>query len=274
MLLVIDIGNSLIKFGLFDGDKLFDRFTIATKRDYRVDEFHFDRLTFADGKFLSIDTVVVSTVVPELIDVVREASQGQFKVTPMFIDHSADFGLKINYEPLESVAIDRLINASAAARKYGTPVIVCSFGTATVIDAVSKDSEFLGGIIAPGVKTMAAALRENAAQLPAVEIGEPESLLGNSTESAIRSGIVNGHIAMAEGLISRMSSALRVSSLESGSGSNRKLRTRNPKLNVVATGGFANLIAAKIDAISDIDENLTLEGLRLLSNSEKLTANN
>jgi type III pantothenate kinase len=136
--------------------------------------------------------VVVATVVPELIDVVREASQTQFKVTPTFIDHTADFGLKVNYDPLESVGIDRLINASAAAKKYGTPVIVCSFGTATVIDAVSKDGEFLGGIIAPGVKTMAAALRENASQLPAVEIEEPESLIGNSTESAIRSGIVTG----------------------------------------------------------------------------------
>src|SRR5262245_45208269 len=252
MLLAIDIGNSLIKFAVFDGSELFDKFTIATKRDYHADEFHFDRLTFADGKFLSIDTVVVSTVVPELIDVVREASQTQFKVTPTFIDNTADFGLKINYDPPESVGIDRLINASAAAKKYGMPVIVCSFGTATVIDAVSKKGEFLGGVIAPGVKTMAAALRENAAQLPSVEIEEPENLIGNSTESAIRSGIVNGHIAMTEGLIKKISSELR----SPGS--------RNSKPNVVATGGFANLIAAKIDAVSEIDENLTLEGLRLL----------
>jgi type III pantothenate kinase len=244
MLLAIDIGNSLIKFGVFDEDHLVDKFTIPTKRDYRPDEIHLERL-----KPFEIDTVIVGSVVPELIKVVGKASETQFNVTPTFIDDSTDFGLKINYDPPESVGIDRLINASAASKKYGTPVIVCSFGTATVIDAVNKDKAFLGGIIAPGVKTMAAALRENAAQLPAVEIKEPDTLIGNSTESAIQSGIVNGHIAMAEGLIQKIIS---------------EFGTRDSKLKVVATGGFAKLIASRIDAISEIDENLTLDGLRLL----------
>src|SRR5688572_12162092 len=265
MLLAVDIGNSLIKYGVFDGDKLLDKFTIVTKRDYGSDDLQLDGL-----KSFKIDTVVFATVVPELIDVVREGSQKHFQVTPAFIDHSTDFGLKINYDPPESVGIDRLINASHAANKYGTPVIVCSFGTATVIDVVTKDSEFLGGIIAPGVKTMADSLRQNAAQLPAVEIEEPHSLIGNSTEAAISSGIVNGHVAMAEGLIERiigtrtlpsaMSATHETSSAASGVADGG---VRVPK--VIATGGFANLIASKIAAVDEIDENLTLNGLRMLA---------
>jgi type III pantothenate kinase len=245
MLLAIDIGNSLIKFGVFGGDQLLDKFSIPTKPNYRPDQLQLSRL-----KQPNIDAVVVGSVVPELFDIIGEASQTELKLTPRIIDHSTDFGLKINYNPPESLGIDRLINASAAAKKYGLPVIVCSFGTATVIDVITYDRVFLGGIIAPGIRTMAAALRENAAQLPAVEIEEPHSLIGNSTEAAILSGIVNGHVAMADGLIQRITSGLG---------------TPNTNLKVVATGGFANLIASKMEAVTKIDENLTLDGLRLLA---------
>ncbi|MGH9948688.1 MAG: type III pantothenate kinase [Pyrinomonadaceae bacterium] len=253
MLLAIDIGNSLIKFGVFEDGKLIDKFSIATKRDYHSDELHFDRLEFTEGKFLKIDSVVVSTVVPELIDVVRVASQTQFNVTPVFVDQSADFGLKIEYDPPNSVGIDRLINAFAAVHKYGKPVIVCSFGTATTIDAVNANAEFIGGIIAPGMKTMSDALHEKAAQLPAVQIEKPLRLIGNSTESAIRSGVFNGHIAMVEGLVSRFLSDKAVT------GSAKK------RAKVIATGGFAKLIAKEVKSIDESDENLTLEGLELIA---------
>lgn len=266
MLLAIDIGNSLIKFGLFDGAELADKFSIATKRDYLSDELRFDRLQFADGRILKVETVIVATVVPELIDVVREASQTQFKVTPTFVDHGADFGLSINYDPPTSVGIDRLINAFAAITKYAKPVIVCSFGTATVIDAVSKDGEFLGGIIAPGMKTMAEALHQRAAQLPAVEIEMPDALIGNTTAAAIQSGVVNGHIAMVEGLLARF--------IEDQNPKSKVQRKRSPGLEpgtldlghrVIATGGFANMIAAEVKTIDTVDESLTLDGLRLLA---------
>jgi len=249
MLLAIDIGNSLIKFGLFDGAELVDKFSIATKRDYRYEELQFDRLQFADGRVLKVDTVMVSTVVPDLIDVVREASQAQFKVTPTFIDHSADFGLTVKYEPITSLGIDRLINASSAAKTYGTPVLVCSFGTATVIDAIGEGSEFLGGIITAGMKTMAESLHEKGAQLPPVEISKPETLIGNSTATAIQSGVFNGQIAMVEGLIKRFKDRLKPAVIP----------------HIVATGGFAKLIAAEVRAIDTVDENLTLDGLRLLA---------
>jgi type III pantothenate kinase len=247
MLLAIDIGNSLIKFGVFDGDELIDKFSIATRRDYRVEELHFDRLQFSSGDFIKIDRTMVSTVVPELIGAVREASQTQFKVTPTFVDHSADFGIENKCDPTTSVGIDRLVNASAAVQKYGTPVIVCSFGTATVIDAVNKKAEFLGGIIAPGVKLMAASLHEQTSQLPNVHIEMPDKVIGANTAVAMLSGVVNGQIAMADGLIKRIAA-------EIGS-----------KPRVIATGGFAHLISDSIKTVSVIDENLTLDGLRLLA---------
>ena len=247
MLLAIDIGNSLIKFGVFDGEALIDKFSIATRSDYRVEELHFDRLQFSGDKFIKIDQTMVSTVVPELIGVVREASQSQFKVTPIFVDHDADFGITNQYDPPTSVGIDRLVNASAAVWKYGTPVIVASFGTATVIDAVSKKGEFLGGVIAPGAKMMAASLHEQTAQLPAVQIEMPAHLIGRSTVEAMLSGVINGQIAMADGLIKRIASEL------------------GSKPRVIATGGFAHLIGDTIRTVSVIDENLTLDGLHFLS---------
>lgn len=255
MLLAIDIGNSLIKFGVFEGARLFDKFSISTKRDYRPKELQFDRLRYADGRFLEIHTVVVSTVVPELKEVVRRASQKQFKATPVFVDHAKDFGLVNKCEPLESVGIDRLVNASAAARKYGKPVIVCSFGTATVIDAVNKHGEFLGGIIAPGLRTMADSLQRSAAQLPAIEIEKPKGVIGNTTAAAIRSGVVNGHIAMTEGLIKRFLT------------DKQAFGSAKFSVKVIATGGFAPLIAPHIKAITKVDENLTLNGLRLLADA-------
>ena len=246
MLLAIDIGNSLIKFGVFDGEELIDKFSIATRRDYSVEELHFDRLQFTSGKFLKIDRTVVSTVVPELVHAVREASQTQFKVTPVFIDHNADFGITNKYDPPTAVGIDRLVNASAAVEKYGAPAIVCSFGTATVIDAVNKDREFLGGVIAPGAKMMAAALHENTSLLPSIQIEAPERVIGSTTVDAMVSGVVNGQIAMADGLIKRTASEL------------------GSKPRVIATGGLAHIIAGPIKTVSVIDENLTLDGLRLL----------
>jgi type III pantothenate kinase len=246
MLLAIDIGNSLIKFGVFDGEQLIDKFSIATRRDYSVEELHFDRLQFSSGKFIKIDRTIVSTVVPELIAPVREASQAQFKVTPVFIDHNTDFGISNMCDPPTNVGIDRLVNASAAVEKYGKPIIVCSFGTATVIDAVNEKGEFLGGVIAPGAKMMAASLHENTAQLPAVHIEAPEKVIGSTTVDAMLSGVVNGQVAMADGLIRRIAAEL------------------GSKPRVVATGGFAQIIAGTIKTVSVVDENLTLEGLRLL----------
>ncbi len=249
MLLAIDIGNSLIKFGVFDGTDLFDRFSIATKSDYEPGELQFDRLKFADGHFLNIDTVLVATVVPALIDAVRQASQDQFKVTPTFVDHSFDFGLKINYEPLATLGIDRIINASAAVARYGKPVVVCSFGTAMTVDAVNGKGYYLGGIIAPGMKMMTESLNTQTAQLPRVAIERPKRVIAGSTIESIQSGVYYGGVGMAGALIDRVKKEL------------------GKKAKVIATGGFAAMISTEVNNIDTVDENLTLEGLRLLASA-------
>jgi type III pantothenate kinase len=138
------------------------------------------------------------------------------------------------------------VNAFAAAEKYGGPCIVCSFGTATTIDVVNSDREFIGGIIAPGMGLMAEALHLKTSKLPRVEIQRPESVIGNSTVASIQSGIYYGYIGLVEGIIPRMTGEL------------------GETATVIATGGYASMIASETDAIDTVDENLTLEGLRLI----------
>ena len=245
MLLAIDIGNSSTKFGIFDGELLLHKFSIQTKRDYTVEELLFDRLKVHEEDFIQIDidTCVVASVVPELNNVISQVCDQLFKITPRFVDATWDFGFAIDYHPPSAAGTDRLVNCFAAASKYGSPVVACSFGTATTIDVVSADNAYIGGIISPGMATMAKALQLETSKLPNVTIESPETVVGKTTVASIRSGIVNGHIAMVDGLLKRI-------------GTNGK---------VVATGGFAKLIAAETAAIDVVDENLTLEGLRLLA---------
>ena len=250
MLLAIDIGNSSTKFGVFESSSLIDKFAIPTSRDLSVDDLLFDRLKYVNERFFSIDSAIVCSVVPELNDTFREASQKLLSVTPNFVDHSYDFGLEINYQPVTSVGIDRLVNASSAAGKYGSPVMVCSFGTATTIDFVDPANVYQGGVIAPGMKLLADALHTNTSQLPQVPIEPLESVIGKTTEASIKAGVFYGYIGLVDHIIERMVS-------EVGS---------RPK--VVSTGGFAPMIAGHSSMVDIVDENLTLEGLKGLMETE------
>ncbi len=245
MLLAIDIGNSSTKFGIFDGELLLHKFSIQTKRDYTAEELLFDRLKLHEQQFIQvdIDTCLVATVVPELNGVVSQVCNELFKITPRFVDASWDFGFTIDYDPPSAAGADRLVNCFAATSKYGTPVVTCSFGTATTIDVVNERDEYIGGIIAPGMATMAKALHLAAAKLPEISIEDRASVVGKTTIASIQSGIVNGHVAMVEGLLKQIGGGAKV----------------------VATGGFSRLMASKTTMIDVVDENLTLEGLRLLS---------
>lgn len=245
MLLAIDIGNSQIKFGIFESSDLIDKFSIPTERDYTPEELHFDRLQRNDDRFLAFDSVAVSSVVPELDESVRKGITSQLNVAPEFIDHTYDLGLTIRYEPASAAGIDRLINASAATEKYGTPVIACSFGTATTFDVVNADSEYLGGAIAPGLRLLGHALHSRTAKLPEVNVVEPKSVIGATTESSISSGLFYGYIGLVEGILNRMFKEL------------------NSVPKVVATGGFSGTVAGKISLIDVVDENLTLDGIRM-----------
>jgi len=254
MLLAIDIGNSSIKFGIFDRDSLFHKFTIQTKRDYTAEELMFDRLKLVEEQFIQLDigSCIVASVVPELNGPIAQVCRELFKITPRFVDASWELGLNIKYDPPEAAGADRLVNAFAAVRKYGAPSIICSFGTATTIDAVNAAGDFIGGVIAPGMLISAKALQLMTAKLPNVAIEMPRTVFGTSTIGSIQAGIVLGHAAMADGIIRRML-------LETAGFS------ASADLNIVATGGFASLIAPEIGSITQVDENLTLDGLRMLA---------
>jgi type III pantothenate kinase len=184
--------------------------------------------------------------VPELKNAYLELSQKHFRLVPTFVDSSFDFNFTMKYFPPESLGVDRLVAAFAAVEKHGAPCVVCDFGTATTIDVVNSKGEFLGGVIAPGMRTMSEALFLKTSQLPKIEIRKPASVIGNSTVKAIESGIYFGYIGLVDGIVERMIGEIG----------------ETPK--VIATGGFANLIAESSEKIQIVEENLMLEGLRLV----------
>jgi type III pantothenate kinase len=239
MLLAIDIGNTFTKFGIFYNDSLYRRTKIPTIRNQTAAEIY-------NSEIQPVHAIIISSVVPELKNVYLELSQNYYNLEPIFVDNTFDFNLKIKYFPPENLGVDRLVAAFAATEKYGVPCIVCDFGTATTIDVVNSKREFLGGIIAPGMQTMAESLSLRTSQLPKIEIGKPETVIGNSTKKSIESGIYFGYIGLVNGIIERMA-------IESG---------EMPK--VVATGGFAKLIAESSAKITTVDDNLMLDGLNLI----------
>ena len=243
MLLAVDIGNSSSKFGIFGDNLLKSKFSIPTVHGQTADELYSQIVSKLDAE---ISAFVVSTVVPELKNPYIELSKNYFHTEPVFVDSTFDFGLEIRYCPRENLGADRIVAAFAGAQKYGKPCLVCDFGTATTIDAVNSNGEYLGGIITPGINTLADALFTNTATLPRVELEKPEKIIGNSTVSSIQAGIFYGYIGLVEGILRRMLE-------ETG---------ENPR--IIATGGFAELISENCPLIEITDENLMLDGLNLL----------
>lgn len=248
MLLAIDIGNSSTKLGVFDQEKLVKRLLIPTIRSKTADEIYASVQDEINGQF---SAVIISSVVPELHDSFDELGKKHFNQTPIFVNNRFDFGLEIKYFPPENLGVDRIVAAFAAARKYGSPVIVCDFGTATTIDVVDANGDFDGGVIAPGIRTLADSLFQKTSKLPRVEIEKPQSVIGKTTVGAIQSGIYFGYTGLVKEILRKMF---------------EEIGTR-PK--VVATGGFAPLIHENVETIDVVDENLMLEGLRLIHEKTK-----
>ena len=243
MLLAIDIGNTTIKFGVFDRENLTRKFVIPTLRHQTADEIN--SLVNLNLK-QTISGVIVSSVVPQLKDSIEKFTRNRFGIIPIFVGHDFDFGLKIKYNPPEAVGIDRVVVAFAASEKYGKPCIVCDFGTATTIDAVNSGGEFLGGVIVAGMNLLADALSQRTSKLPKIEIKKAEKIIGTSTVEAIQSGIYFGYIGLTDGIIKRMFGKL------------------GEKPKIISTGGFASIIAEGSEFIEIYDETLMLDGLRLI----------
>ena len=238
MLLAVDIGNTNIKFGVFDGSTLVSKFSLATRAHTPAD--------LTSKLDPAIDHAIICSVVPELNEPLSDVLASHLGIRAVVVSNDIDLGMRVMHTPLESLGTDRLVNSFSAAEKYGVPCIICSFGTASTFDAVNEDRVLLGGVIAPGMTTMIKALHHNTAQLPEVEIDTPENVISQTTRGAIRSGIVYGHAGTAEGIINRMKTEM------------------GTEVRVIATGGFADLIAEITDVIDVVDDDLLLDGLRLI----------
>jgi type III pantothenate kinase len=253
MLLAIDVGNTNIVLGVFDGTALVEHWRLQTLRERTADELGL-LVTglFADRGLArtAIGGVVLSSVVPPLTRVVRRMVDRYFGHDALVVDPAHNCGMPILYNPPADVGADRVVNAVAAYERFGREsrraVIVCDFGTATTFDAISARGEYLGGAICPGVAISADALFQRAAKLPRVDVRKPDTVVGHTTVGAIESGLFWGYVGLVEGLITRMQAEL------------------GGHAACVATGGLAPLIAPETTLIEHVDGNLTLEGLRLV----------
>jgi len=252
MLLAFDIGNTNTVLGVFKDGELVQNWRLETGRSYSADEYGMlvNQLFEYDGLKLSdIKDVVISTVVPSVLFTLQHMVQKYIGTRAMIVGPGIKTGLKIIYDDPTQVGADRIVNAVAALTKYGGPLVIIDFGTATTFCAVTKDWRYIGGSIAPGLRISSEALFEKTAKLPRVELDTPASVICKNTIESIQSGLVFGHRGMVEYMTARMKEELAAID-----GSGEPVR-------VVATGGMANFIAAGTDCIDIVDRMLTLEGL-------------
>ncbi|MDD2554638.1 MAG: type III pantothenate kinase [Desulfotomaculaceae bacterium] len=249
MILVFDVGNTNIVLGVFDGSELVVNWRISTDRNRTADEYGVklrELFSFSGNDMSRIEAIVISTVVPPLTFTLERVCQRYFKLTPLIVGPGIKTGLPIKYENPREVGADRIVNAVAAIDKYGCPLIIVDFGTATTFCAISDRGEYLGGAIAPGISISTEALFERASKLPRVELTKPASIIGKNTINSMHAGIYYGFVGQVDEISRRM----------------RKQLGENTK--VVATGGLANLIAQESTYIQVVDPYLTLNGLRLI----------
>ena len=249
MLLAIDIGNTEITLGLFEDKELRATWHIATSIDRMADEYATLILNLLRHHGLdssAIKEVALCSVVPPLTATYKKLVQQYFNISPLVVEAGVKTGVRIRMDNPREVGSDRIANAAAAHHLYGGPVIITDLGTATSFDIVSKEGDYLGGVIAPGINTAAESLTNKAAMLPKVELVRPKHAIGTNTITAMQSGIVFGYVALIEGMVARIQKELK------------------GKAKVVATGGWAKLIAAETPVIDVVNQNLTLTGLRLI----------
>lgn len=252
MLLAIDVGNTNIVFGLFDGARLVDQFRVESSRGRTADEYAVilrQLLAMRDVKPSDVHAAIVASVVPSLTDPMLGLVKRAFGHEAMVVGPGIRTGMAILYENPREVGADRIVNAVAAFERYkaeGGGLVVVDFGTATTFDCVTPKGEYLGGVICPGIQISADALFARAAKLPRVEIARPPKVVGRNTQHSMQSGIVWGYVSMVDGLVEKL------------------VEEMGYPCRIVATGGLAPVIAPLSKKIEDVDEDLTLTGLRIL----------
>jgi len=250
MLLVFDVGNTNIVIGVYQNEELLTHWRIRTDQMKTADEYGMilkNLFDFSGLKFKDIKAVAISSVVPSLMLELNWMSEKYFNCKPLVVGPGTKTGLAIKYDNPREVGADRVVNAVAAYHKYGGPLIIIDFGTATTFCVISAAGEYLGGAIAPGIRISTEALVARASKLPRVELVKPRTMIGKNTVTSMQIGIMYGFVGLVEGIINRMKEELKA----------------NPR--VIATGGLAKTIANETDSIDVIDELLTLEGLRIIN---------
>ena len=254
MLLALDVGNTNVTIGVFEGDRLVHNWRLAALRERTADELGIfvTRLFEQTNVGVSgVDGIVIASVVPPLTRPMEEMCERYFRRTALLVDVT-NAGIPVAYSPATDVGADRLVNAVAARDKYGrssgVPLIVVDFGTATTFDVISRDGVYIGGVICPGIGISAEALFQRAARLPRVEVRQPPGVVGQTTVHAMQSGLFFGYVEMVDGLV-------------------RRIRDEVPgggEAVVIATGGLAEVLSSETSSFHHVDPNLTLEGLRLI----------
>jgi type III pantothenate kinase len=249
MLLCIDIGNTNITLGLYEGAALGPRWRLATEHERMPDEFGLQitgLLALAGKSPADIKGIAMASVVPPLTGRWIETCRVYLKNDPLVIDAGVRTGVKIRYEDPRAVGADRIVDAAAAYRLYGGPACIVDFGTATTFDGISAEGEYLGGAIAPGIGIAAQALFQRTAKLPRVDISKPPAAIGRNTVHAIQSGLLFGYVGLVEGMVGRFRAEL------------------GDAMKVIGTGGEVDLIARETKAIEILAPWLTLDGLRMI----------
>lgn len=258
MLLVFDVGNTNIVMGTFQEDELTFSWRMSTDKDKSSDEYVIlinQMLQYQQITPSQISDVIVSSVVPDLMYSLEHAIRKLFNLMPLLVEANIITGMPVRYENPSQVGADRIVNAVAAYKKYGGPLIIVDFGTATTFCAISGDGQYLGGTIAPGIKISSDALFQKAAKLPRIDLVKPGSVICKNTVNSMQSGIIYGYVGLVEYIAIKMK---------------EELSPENPdQVRVIATGGLSTLISSETDTIDLVDKAITLDGLKIIYDLNK-----
>lgn len=255
MLLVIDVGNTNIVLGIFDEKNLVTSYRIGTSMSTTSDEYSAiiaQLLQMDDINYSMIQDVIISSVVPEVMHSLENFVLKHIGKSPIIVGPGVKTGINIRYENPSQVGADRIVNAVAGFEKYGGPLIIIDFGTATTFCYINEPGEYCGGLIAPGIKISSEALFQKASKLHKVELVRPKNVVGRNTTAAMQAGIYYGYVGMVDNIVEQIKEEMEA-----------------PNAKVVATGGLSGLIISGTKNVKIIDKNLTLDGLRLIYEKNK-----